>query len=358
MEDGYEGTGTLDVLNDVVPFFPGDVSMQSFEYQGVPLLLRAYVKNVKSDGTYEFAMRDMISKYEDDVRVNDLFYNSRLTCLVFSQVPGLARVPAVSSEGFSVSVAPAPGMTVEDLRRGMVMEVDNITEGSSDYLYGTFLRESPESRFSLAEAFHNLMLGYANHEVYNPKAEKDELADAMDMDSVYVSELMGIIDAKATLEEDNIKAYNYLNFCRLLAIMIDSTERTNYYDSRLTLLELLNDFAALDKVDTKKIDLIAETELELFERNAILRHDFMQLRIIGCLDSDDHYEELYQWSSLTEDPQLQQLAALVLSHNFVKKSGLLTQAGDILDKIRALLKLHKSSSNKKNYGKEDFHTEF
>ena len=31
VEDGYEGTGTLDVLNDVVPFFPGDVSMQSFE---------------------------------------------------------------------------------------------------------------------------------------------------------------------------------------------------------------------------------------------------------------------------------------------------------------------------------------
>lgn len=39
VEDVYEGTGTLDVLNDVVPFFPGDVSMQSFEYQGVPLLL-------------------------------------------------------------------------------------------------------------------------------------------------------------------------------------------------------------------------------------------------------------------------------------------------------------------------------
>ena len=358
VEDGYEGTGTLDVLNDVVPFFPGDVNLQSFQYQGMPLLLHAYVKKVNSDGTYQFAMRDMISEYEDDVRVNDLFYNSRLTCLLCSQVPGLQRVPAVSSEGFSVSIAPAPGMTIDDLQRGMIVEVDNITEGTGDYLYGTFLRESPESRFSLGEAFHNLMLGYANHEVYNPKAEKDELADAMDMDSVYVSELMGIIDAKATLEEDNIKAYNYLNFCRLLAIMIDSKERTNYYDSRLTLLELLNDFAALDKVDTKKIDLIAETEPELFERNAILRHDFMQLRIIGCLDSDDHYEELYQWSSLTEDPQLQQLASLVLSHNFVKKSGLLTQAGDILDKIRALLKLHKSSSNKKNYGKEDFHTEF
>ena len=202
------------------------------------------------------------------------------------------------------------------------------------------------------------MRGYANNEVYNPKEEKDELENAVSMNPVYVAELMGIIDAKATLEEDNIKAYNYLNFCRLLAIMLDSKERVSYYDSRLTLLELLNDFAALDKVDTKKINLIAETEPELFERNASLRHDFMQLRIIGCLDSEEHYEELYRWSSLTEDPHLQQLASLVLSHNFVKKSGLLTQAVDILDKIRALLKLQKSSSNKKNYGKEDFHTEF
>ena len=249
-------------------------------------------------------------------------------------------------------------MELNDLKKGMIVEVDNITEGSNGYLYATFLRESPESRFGITEAFHQLMRGYANNEVYNPKEEKDELANAVCMNPVYVAELMGIIDAKATLEEDNIKAYNYLNFCRLLAIMLDSKERVSYYDSRLTLLELLNDFAALDKVDTKKINLIAETEPELFERNAILRHDFMQLRIIGCLDSEEHYEELYRWSSLTEDPHLQQLASLVLSHNFVKKSGLLTQAVDILDKIRALLKLQKSSSNKKNYGKEDFHTEF
>ena len=155
-----------------------------------------------------------------------------------------------------------------------------------------------------------------------------------------------------------MKSYNYLNFCRLLAILLENKERIAYYDNRLALLEILNDFALFDKVDTSKIEHIADTEPELFERNAMLRHDFMQLRIIGCLDSEEHYEELYRWSSCNEDPQLQQLASLVLSHNFVKKSGLLSQAGDILDKIRALLKLHKSSSNKKNYGKEDFHTEF
>lgn len=268
------------------------------------------------------------------------------------------RVPAISNEGFSVSVAPAPGMSVDDLKKGMIVEVDNISEGPNGYLNGSFLRESPESRFNTSEAFHQLMLGYANHEVYNPEKDKDELENVRLIDQAHVGELMAIIDTKATLEEDNVKSYNYLNFCRLLAILLENKERIAYYDNRLALLEILNDFALFDKVDTSKIEHIADTEPELFERNAMLRHDFMQLRIIGCLDSEEHYEELYRWSSCNEDPQLQQLASLVLSHNFVKKSGLLSQAGDILDKIRALLKLHKSSSNKKNYGKEDFHTEF
>ena len=358
VEDGVEGKGTLDCLNDVVNFYPGEISMHAFQYQDKPLLLRAYVKSINPDGSYVFAMKDMITEYMDDVRVNDLFYNSRLTCLLNTRNDLIDRVPAISSEGFSVSVAPAPGMSVDDLKKGMIIEVDNISEGTNGYLNGSYLRESPESRFSVSEAFHQLMLGYANHEVYNPEKDEDELESAHLMDKIYVGELMAIIDTKATLEEDNVKSYNYLNFCRILGILLGNEERIAYYDNRLALLEILNDFALFDKVDTQKIEHIAETEPELFERNAMLRHDFMQLRIIGCLDSDEHYEELYRWSSANEDPQLQQLASLVLSHNFVKKSGLLTQAGDILDKIRALLKLHKSSSNKKNYGKEDFHTEF
>lgn len=358
IEEGYECTGTLNVLEDVVPYYPGEVSIKSFQYLDKPLVLRAYVKDINPDGTYVFALSEMIEDYEEEVRVNDIFYNSRLTCLLNNRGADIGRVPAISSEGLSVSVAPAQDMTVEELRKGMIVEVANISKGTNGYLNATYVREAPESRFNAAEAFHQLMLGYSKKEIYNPLAEKDEWAASHPLEPVYVSELMYIIEAKATLEEDNLKAYNYLNFCRLLAIILENKERISYYDSRLALLEILNDFAVLDKVDTSKIQHIADTDPELFDRNAILRHDFMQLRIIGCLDCEDHYEELYRWSCCNEDPQLQQLASLVLSHNFVKKSGLLSQAVDILDKIRALLKLQKSSSNKKNYGKEDFHTEF
>lgn len=358
IEEGYECTGTLNVLEDVVPYYPGEVSIKSFQYLDKPLVLRAYVKDINPDGTYVFALSEMIEDYEEEVRVNDIFYNSRLTCLLNNRGADIGRVPAISSEGLSVSVAPAQDMTVEELRKGMIVEVENISKGTNGYLNATYVREAPESRFNAAEAFYQLMLGYSKKEIYNPLAEKDEWAASHPLEPVYVSELMYIIEAKATLEEDNLKAYNYLNFCRLLAIILENKERISYYDSRLALLEILNDFAVLDKVDTSKIQHIADTDPELFDRNAILRHDFMQLRIIGCLDCEDHYEELYRWSCCNEDPQLQQLASLVLSHNFVKKSGLLSQAVDILDKIRALLKLQKSSSNKKNYGKEDFHTEF
>lgn len=358
IEEGYECTGTLNVLEDVVPYYPGEVSIKSFQYLDKPLVLRAYVKDINPDGTYVFALSEMIEDYEEEVRVNDIFYNSRLTCLLNNRGADIGRVPAISSEGLSVSVSPAQDMTVEELRKGMIVEVENISKGTNGYLNATYVREAPESRFNAAEAFHQLMLGYSKKEIYNPLAEKDEWAASHPLEPVYVSELMCIIEAKATLEEDNLKAYNYLNFCRLMAIILENKERISYYDSRLALLEILNDFAVLDKVDTSKIQHIADTDPELFDRNAILRHDFMQLRIIGCLDCEDHYEELYRWSCCNEDPQLQQLASLVLSHNFVKKSGLLSQAVDILDKIRALLKLQKSSSNKKNYGKEDFHTEF
>nr|WP_308560437.1 ATP-binding protein [uncultured Prevotella sp.] len=358
IEEGYECTGTLNVLEDVVPYYPGEVSIKSFQYLDKPLVLRAYLKDMNPDGTYVLALSEMIEDYEEEVRVNDIFYNSRLTCLLNNRGADIGRVPAISSEGLSVSVAPAQDMTVEELRKGMIVEVENISKGTNGYLNATYVREAPESRFNTAEAFHQLMLGYSKKEVYNPLAEKDEWAASHPLEPVYVCELMCIIEAKATLEEDNLKAYNYLNFCRLLAIILENKERISYYDSRLALLEILNDFSVLDKVDTSKIQHIADTDPELFDRNAILRHDFMQLRIIGCLDCEDHYEELYRWSCCNEDPQLQQLASLVLSHNFVKKSGLLSQAVDILDKIRALLKLQKSSSNKKNYGKEDFHTEF
>lgn len=74
IEEGYECTGTLNVLEDVVPYYPGEVSIKSFQYLDKPLVLRAYVKDINPDGTYVFALSEMIEDYEEEVRVNDIFY--------------------------------------------------------------------------------------------------------------------------------------------------------------------------------------------------------------------------------------------------------------------------------------------
>lgn len=117
VEEGVEGMGTLDCISDVVPYYPGEINLHTFQYQNMPLLLHAYVKDINPDGSYVFAMRDMITEYIDDVRINDLFYNSRLTCVLNNRNDFINRVPAISNEGFSVSVAPAPGMSVDDLKK-------------------------------------------------------------------------------------------------------------------------------------------------------------------------------------------------------------------------------------------------
>ena len=358
VNDDVQGYGTLDVLNDCSPYYPGDISVSTFQSEGRPLVLDVYIKAINSDGTYVFAMKDYIIEYMEQYRLDKLGYDSVLTCIVNQAKAGAKCVPAISSEGLSVSIEPADGMTSADLPKGLLVDVSSLEKGTNGFVSSRFVAYSDTRHISIADAFHRLLLGYTGGEVYDNTNDKISSDTILSVDARHVTELMNIIETKATIENDNLLSYNYLCFCKLLAILLNDNERQSYYTNRLYLLEVLNDFAIFDKISTERIKCIADGDIAMFERNVSLKHDFEQLRVIGCIDTDDYYDYLYHCSLNNEDPQLQQLSSLVMAHNTVKKAGLLSQAGDILDKIRALLKLNKTHSNKKNYGNEDFHTEF
>lgn len=359
VNDEVEGTGTLDIRTDCSPYYPGDIGVSTFEKDGKPLILDVYVKAINADGTYVFGMSEYITEFMEQYREEHLGYDSVLTCIVNKGAAGAKCVPAISYEGLSVSVSPSPDITMDDLYKGAVVEVDCLAKGTNGFIASTFNGYSDLRHISVAEAFHRLMVNYAGGEVYDivtgSSAAEEEVRT---MDKRSVRELMFIIDAKATIENDSVRAYNYLSYCRLIAKLLADDERINYYASRLRLLELLNEFAVSDSISLEAIHRQEENDAAFIYHNATLRHDFEQLQIIGCINKDDYYDYLYGKSLNNENPQLQQLASLVMAHNTVKKAGLLTQAGDILDKIRSLLKLDKNHSNKKNYGSEDFHTEF
>lgn len=368
VEEGREGTGTLNVQGDVVRYYPAGVSIASFWYQGKPLVIEAYVKTVKPDGTYEFALIENIHEDVSSWCKETVTPGTRLRCLVNNRTGNAERAPGISDQGFSMSIGVPDGHDISDLRKGMVVEVGDIKPGYNGYLQGTFVRELPDTPFNQADSLHALMLWYTQRRVFTASEPPEETpadgapqpAEQNVIEQRHVEELLAIIDAKATIEEDYKKAYHYLSFCHLLTCLLGIDERKAYYDSRLTLVEVLDDFATNGKVDEAKVRDLAQRYESLLQRNPALQHDLERLQIISCLNSNSpaDAERLFHWSGPQSEPLLQQLAALVLSHNYVRKAELLPQSKEIRERINDLLRLSRNDTKKRHYGREDFYTEF
>lgn len=356
--DGYEDIhGVIDAAKDIVPYYPGSLNISDFMLNGYPLILPVEVKGI-DDGHYVFSMSTFVQDYMEDYCTETLNYNSRLICMLNNPTPGATRVPAISTEGLSVSVGVEKGSSIASLQKGMIVEVGQPQQGPKPFINAVYLKQSDEfTNFSVSHAFHRLMIHYAGEEVY--KDEQSDVADdAVLMDAAHVEELMNVIEDYSGTEDNYLKTYNYLSFCHLLARILGGA-RTEHYEQRLRLIELLNDFAHNNAfTDESNRELLQADLASLFPTESPLYEEYRKMQLVSWLDTEEHNDDLYAVSTDRAHPLLQQLASLVLSHNFVKQSGLLPQADEILDKIRALLKLRRNDTDKKFYGHETYNTEF
>lgn len=348
-------TGTLDAVHDLVPYYPGKLTVDDFCYNGFPLILTAKA-DIDDNGKYVFRMRDFLEEYMEEYRIEKLDYNSHLVCYLNTAPPGALRAPAVSEEGLCVSVGIAPHANPNYLSPGRVVEVCQPQEGPAPYINATYLDVLKGRKWSMAMAVHRLLLNYSGAEVYHDDDEESQ-TDVTTLERSHVLELVKIIESYAATEDDYIKTYNYIAFCRLLCKMLGD-EREEYYVKRLQLLELLNDFA-LNNAFTSPDNLALLTdEASAVAPGSPLYQDYRKMLTVSWLNSEEHDEELCRESMDHDHPDLRQLASLVLSHNFVKKAGLIQQADEILNKIRTLLKLRRNGTDKKYYGRETYTTEF
>lgn len=364
VDQGYEDVvGYIDAAKDIVPYYPGKLTLSDFYKNGAPLELTVKIDQIEDDGSCHFVMNDLVIDFMDDYRINHYGYTSHLNCCLNTPAPGSFRVPAISFDGLSVSVSVERGTSMSVLTKGKVVEVTNPERGPVPYMNVTYVRDLPEINFSVSNAFHQLMINYADGLVYQPEEEKkteeekeETLTTVLDDSRVY--ELMNIIETYAGFEDDYVKAYNYISTCRVLARMI-SSKREDYYVKRLTLLELLSDFAQNSSFTDESLRILDKSGSDTFNPHSNLYQEYQQMRVVSWLNTDEHNDELYQMSCDRTHPVLQQLAALVMSHNTVKKAGLIPQAEEILEKIRSILKLRRQNvSDKKNYGKESYLVEF
>lgn len=357
VDAGYEGiTGTLDARNDIVNYHPGFINVDTFRTDGQPMVLPA-IATLDEEGRYVFKMKAMVNDFMNQHRINHYDYRSRVICRLNSATAGMPRVPAISIDGLSVSVGVTDRKDLGLLSSGKIVECGNPEQGPNCYMNVTYLADRPDKHFSVEQAFHNLMDLYRDEELYMGKEERKKAQVRETMKESHVYELMYIIENYASTEENYIKAYNYINVCKVLARML-GTDQERFYEKRLMLIELLSDFDANNKFTAENLRLLENIAAEFVNIGDALYERFRELQVVSWIETTEHNDELYQLSNSRDNENLRQLAALVMSYNFIKPAGLMKEASEILNKIRELLNLKREETDKKFYGKEDYMTEF
>lgn len=355
VDEGYEGyTGTLDALNDIVSYHPGFINVDTFRTDGKPMVLPA-ITTIDEEGHYVFKMKPLICEFMDQYRIDHYNYNSRVYCRLNTALTTVGRVPAISKEGLSVSVGVDNKEDLALLKSGKIVECYNPQQGPNNYMNVTYLSDTDGMRFTVEQAFHNLMDLYRDDELYTVKEEDTDTDETIDRDHVF--ELMYIIEAYAGTEENYIKAYNYINICKVLARMLNSGKE-KFYDKQLMLIELLSDFDANNKFTSDNLQLLNKEAETFVNVSDVLYERFRELQVVSWLETTEHNEELFRLSADRGNENLRQLASLVMSYNFIKPEGLMKEASEILNKIRGLLNLKREGTDKKYYGREDNNTEF
>ncbi len=354
VEDGYEGEGTL-LLSETVGYYPGDIGTANFRHNGRPLKLYATVTDIREDGKCTFSMAENIIDFTEEYHENNIQYNTEMVCSLNNRKGNVPRTPGISTDGFSMSIEAGNGATLADLTKGKLVVVGDIKMGPDGYLNATYLRDADPTEFTTQRAFHNLMVLYAYGEVYTENEQNEEESQKAFMQESHVAELTNIIDVVASTENDHVRRYNYLAYCRLLAKILQKDSLEKYYELRMLMTEALKYFEKNRKVDPEHIAELNKWGDIITHRNLSTTYD--KLTILQMLNTDNA-ERLFDYVRDSKDESVKGLASLVASHNLIKKMGLQEQAGDIMEKIFETLGLRWTESNKKYYGREDFHTEF
>ncbi len=353
----YKATGTIRMA-DMVGYATTTVGLFAFEEGGKPMIFDAIATEENEDGTYKFESRSLIDSFSADYRYDNIPYTATLYCVVTGGNT-LGPFSAVSEQGLSVSVHYAPEDTPRQMPRGTVIMVSCIEAGKNGYMSSIFTKEAPEKQLTLADAFGSLIHLLSGGETYEKEEQEDEEVTAPDLiEKPRMRELMNIIVHVASLDHDYIKAYNYLGFSKMLAHIIDEEDQAQYFESKMALIELLYEFDINDCIPEDLINRYQVSNQTFFSQYSTLHHLFRKLQIVSYIGTEEHNRELCDVACDESNPDLQQLAQLVISCNFMQKTNMPAQALEVKEHIKELLKLQKKENPKKDYGQETFTKEF
>lgn len=347
------------LMEDIVPYNVGDISFNCFlTNDGSRYLFNAQIKETDGDA-YRFSMIDEIKDFAQD------YYNEydEIICSLGKEPTTNWFAPAISQDGISVSLIHIDNYEYRDELK--VFDIVRCRQIGSQktgtfHIIGEIVDkvENADSRFSMSEAFKNLLDSYSCGSIpdYSELEEDESQNESVDkiIDESHIKEIINMLDRLARIDKEYIKSFNYLGFARILCLMIGDS-LSSYYKSRMDIILLLLYFQKNFAVDN--LEKFHDENAELFCSDSILDERFKQLKILSYLGKVGKEEELFHLPN--GDDKLIHLASLVFSYNTAVFNKLNSAASEIQNCIFKTLNLKGYEPDMKKYGiGEDVNTEY
>ena len=172
-----------------------------------------------------------------------------------------------------------------------------------------------------------------------------------------VREIIGILRFKAIAETDLIKAYDYLRYGRLLALLISDTELAERLATHAALLSQHQYYAINSRIDADSLAALSAAS----DSDPLLRMIYHRLEMVSWLGQSDRNGDLYATATAPANELEGVLAGMVLSYNMLNHAdadGTSVIASDIVQEIKKKLNVNNENLKGKYYGSESKYLEF
>lgn len=313
----------------------------------------ATVIGFRSDGSYIFSLRDEVDRMLEDMIDFDTEYLAVVTGINERDYSGIAR------DGFGLFIEKDPSIpiSVGDIVRCRISQ-----KGKQGNIraYVTEVTEAPVDKFDKSIAFVNIMTELRVNSNEDEAASVSEENMMRDIDEILLPEdlreIIEILRFKAIAESDLIKAYDYLRFSRILALVIGDTRLANRLGTHASLLTHHQYFAKNNRIDSEML----ETLRSEVAGDPMLSLIFRRLELVSWLGHTDKNAELYRNCNNPASNLEGSIASMVLSYNLVQSSDSSdgSIASNIRGKIMEKLNVNNETRRGKYYGSESKYLEF
>lgn len=324
------------------------VSSIFLDEDGHPRHFYARLKEVDSNGQLHFTLIDDIAQQLPEI-MND--YDIYRAVIASSSPNGYS---AISETGYGVFLKASDG---KQYKNGDVVNIQLISKNNPNYITGTITGLDESSEFlNKTIAFSNLLKSISIDREYDD-SDDDQFVDDVDenLSVQEMAELVELIRFKAISSSNLLEAFDYLNFARILAMMIEDKNLAEKLAVHAHLLHLHQFYAKNLRVDREELEK-HRAEVAGFP---LLEMVFHRLELVSWLGNTERNADL--WATISNDRNHLEttLAQLVLSFNMLPASAADDSIAENLKKrIAHTLGLNYEARQLKNYGNENLFTEF